>query len=120
MGGVGLPLLAKFRLIIDYPHNRLYAAPAEASARTSIEKDRIGLVLGKRGDLFAVAFVSPNSPAEAAGFKKGDLIATIDGKHINAWPLAAVVGFRMAKAGDTHVLTMVDGTVRQVKAVDFF
>lgn len=26
-GGVGLPLLAKFRLIIDYSNNRLYAIP---------------------------------------------------------------------------------------------
>jgi hypothetical protein len=119
-GGVGLPLLAKFRLIIDYPHNRLYAIPNSGTAMTSIEKDRIGLVLDKKATSFSVAFVSPNSPAEAAGFKKGDKISLIDGKPFEAWPTQAIIRFQMADAGTTHIFTMPDGTVRQIKAVDFF
>jgi hypothetical protein len=120
-GGVGLPLLAKFRLIIDYSNNRLYAIPDAAASKTPIEKDRIGLVLDKKdSNGFSVAFVSPNSPAQAAGFKKGDKIALIDGKPFNAWPSQAIIKFQMANAGTTHVFTMGDGTMRQVKAVDFF
>jgi hypothetical protein len=120
-GGVGLPLLAKFRLIIDYPHNRLYAIPNSGTAMTSIEKDRIGLVLDKKvTNGFSVAFVSPNSPAEAAGFKKGDKISLIDGKPFEAWPTQAIIKFQMADAGTTHIFTMADGTERQIKAVDFF
>jgi hypothetical protein len=120
-GGVGLPLLAKFRLIIDYPNSRLYAIPNSGTAMTSIEKDRIGLVLDKKvTNGFSVAFVSPNSPAEAAGFKKGDKISLIDGKPFGAWPTQAIIKFQMADAGTTHTFTMADGTERQIKAVDFF
>jgi hypothetical protein len=120
-GGVGLPLLAKFRLIIDYPHSRLYAIPNSGTTMTSIEKDRIGLVLDKKvANGFSVAFVSPNSPAEAAGFKKGDKINLIDGKPFEAWPTQAIIRFQMADAGTIHIFIMADGTERHIKAVDFF
>jgi membrane-associated protease RseP (regulator of RpoE activity) len=119
-GGVGLPLLAKFRLIIDYSHNRLYAIP-DAAAKTPIAKDRIGLVLDKKvTNGFSAAFVSPNSPAEAAGFKKGDRIALIDGKPYDAWPTPTIIAFQMADPGTIHTFIMADGTVRRVKAADFF
>jgi hypothetical protein len=124
VGGVGLPLLANFRLIIDYPHNRLFAIPNPVAVKTAIAKDRVGLVLARtpQGDAgaFGVAFVSPGSPADAAGFKKGDNIALIDGKPFKAWPPAAVIGFRMADAGAIHVFTMPDGATRKVQAADFF
>jgi hypothetical protein len=120
-GGVGLPLLARFRLIIDYPHNRLYAIPDNAAVKKSIEKDRIGLVLDRKStDNFAVAFVAPNSPAEAAGFQKAEKIALIDGKPLASWPPEAIIAFQMAEAGTVHTFKMFDGTVRQVKAEDFF
>jgi len=119
-GGVGLPLLARFRLIIDYTHNRIYAVPNIAAVRTPIEKDRIGLVLGKKDNDFWVAFVAPNSPAESAGFKKGDRIALVDGKPYSAWPRRAIIKFQMADAGAVHAFTMADGSERQLKAVDFF
>jgi PDZ domain len=120
IGGIGLPLLEKFRLVVDYPHNRLYAIPNDAAVKKSIAKDRIGLILGIKGSDFVVAFVAPKSPAEAAGFKKGDAIALIDGKAANAWPVTELIAFQMADAGTVHVLTMSDGSVRKVTAADFF
>jgi hypothetical protein len=120
-GGVGLPLLAKFRLIIDYSHNRLYAIPNAEATKTAIPKDRIGLVLDKKDTSgFSVAFVAPHSPAETAGFKKGDKIALIDGRPFHAWPTRAIIAFQMADAGTTHTFAMPDGTTRHIKAADFF
>lgn len=119
-GGVGLPLLSHFRLIIDYSRNRIYAIPNVRAAKAPITRDRIGLVLAKKDSDFGVAFVAPNSPAEAAGFKKGDKIALIDGKPFDAWARLAILEFHMADAGTSHAFTMPDGTVRHVKAVDFF
>jgi hypothetical protein len=119
-GGVGLPLLSHFRLIIDYSHNRIYAIPDVRAAQAPITKDRIGLVLAKKDSDFGVAFVAPNSPAAAAGFKKGDKIALIDGKPFDAWARLAILEFHMADAGTSHAFTMPDGTVRHIKAVDFF
>jgi hypothetical protein len=117
-GGVGLPLLGAFRLVIDYPHNRIYAVPGDAKPSAPIPKDRIGLVLSKVDN--QVMFVAPNSPAEAAGFKKGDRIAQIDGKPYEAVPPAEIIGFQMTEPGTTHVFTMTDGSARQVVAADFF
>jgi hypothetical protein len=119
-GGVGLPLLEKFRLVIDYSHNRLYAIPNDAALKTPIAKDRIGLILGIKGSLFVVAFVAPKSPAEAAGLKKGDEIALIDGKTVNAWRVQELIGFQMTDTGITHVFTMANGTALHVTAADFF
>jgi len=79
------------------------------------------MVLDKNStDAFTVALVSPNSPAERAGFKKGEKIALIDGKPIAAWPVEQIMAFQMAEAGTAHRLNMLDGTVRQITAVDFF
>lgn len=94
-GGVGLPLLCKFRLVVDYSHNRLYAIPDDAAIKNPLEKDRIGLVLDKKSvDTFTVAFVAPNSPAEVAGFKKGEKITRIDGKPLTSWPPQAIIAFQ--------------------------
>jgi len=120
-GGVGLPLLVGFRLIIDYSHNRLYAIPDDVTTKKPIQKDRIDMVLDKNAtDAFTVAFVSPNSPAERADFKKREKIALIDGKPLAAWPVEQIIEFQMAEAGTAHTLKMLDGTVRQITAVDFF
>lgn len=122
-GGVGLPLLSKFHLIVDYPHDRLYAMPDSTAIAAPIPKDRIGMVLSRTANTngaFSVAFVAPNSPAAAAGFVKGDAIASIDGKPFSAWPMAAILGFPMADPGTTHTFAMADGSVRRVTAADFF
>jgi hypothetical protein len=119
-GGVGLPLLSRFRLIIDYPHHRLYAIPNADAAKAPIAKDRIGLVLGKKNSNFVAAFVAPDGPASAAGFRKGDEIALIDGKPFAAWSRLAITEFTLADAGTRHSFTLLDGTVRQVEATDFF
>jgi predicted metalloprotease with PDZ domain len=78
--GVGLALLSHFGPIIDYSHNRLLAIPNVGAANAPFIKDRLGLVVTRQGDKLAVAFVSPGSPAEAAGFKKGDGIVALNGK----------------------------------------
>ena len=80
----------------------------------------MGLTLSKKDPDFVVAFVSPSSPAEAAGFKNGEKISLIDGKPFAAWPRREIIKFQMADAGTTHTFTMPEGTVRNVKAVDFF
>jgi hypothetical protein len=119
-GGVGLPLLEKFRLIVDYSHSRIYAIPNAAAIAAPIAKDRIGLILGVKGNNFIVIFVAPRSPAALAGFKKGDEIAAIDGKAHDAWTIPAIVALSMTAAGTTYSFAMPDGSVRRVTAADFF
>ena len=113
-GGIGLPLLEKFHLVIDYSHDRLSAQPYRDAS--PIAKDRLGLALRVKDDRLVVAFVSPNSPAALAGFKNGEGVSLIDGKPLPQWPIAEIVGLSMTAPGTTHVFTML-GTVT---AADYF
>jgi membrane-associated protease RseP (regulator of RpoE activity) len=119
-GGVGLPLLARFHLVFDYPHNRLFATPNPDAGTTPIDRDRIGLTFTSRSTDFTVAFVAPKSPAAEAGFQAGDRMTLIDGKPFDAWALADLVALQLAAPGVKHSFTLADGTVREVTARDFF
>ena len=45
LGNIGLPLLARFRLLIDYSHDRLFAVPLAGASMVSFRKDRLGLAM---------------------------------------------------------------------------
>jgi predicted metalloprotease with PDZ domain len=119
-GNIGLELLARFRLIVDYPHDRLYAVPNAKAESVPFIKDRLGLYLSKQGTTFVVDFVSPESPAQAAGFKVGERIAMIAQKSAQIWSQAKLTNLRSAPKGTTMVFTMENGSTRQVKAIDYF
>ena len=119
-GDIGLPILARFRLIIDYSHDRLYAMPYAEAARTPFPKDRLGLTLNKQDAGFAVRFVAPNSPAQTAGFKIGDEVELIDGNSIQAWNETALTDLKYGRTGTNLAFTMKSGSVRQVKLADYF
>ena len=120
IGGVGLPLLSHFHLIIDYRNNRLFAIPNPGAPKPFFIKDRLGLVVAREGDKLRVTFVAPTSPAEAAGFKKDDMIAAVNGKSVAAEPELKILTLRFADPGTRFRLTMTDGQVRLIQARDFF
>jgi hypothetical protein len=119
-GDIGLPVLTRFRLVIDYPHDRLYALPYADAAQTPLPKDRLGLALKKDDAAFTVQFVAPNSPSQAAGFKVGDKIAKIDDKQPTAWSEVSIVDLKYGAIGSSVGFMMQDGDVRQVKLADYF
>jgi hypothetical protein len=98
---------AKHQLLDGHPTSARLSVPF---TETVVTMDQV----------FGVAFVSPNSPAEAAGFKKGELIKLIDGRPIEAWSPQEIARFPIAEPGTSHRLVMEDGTERQVVAQDFF
>jgi hypothetical protein len=119
-GDVGLPILVRFHLIIDYPDNRLYAIPYPAMWRKPFPKDRLGLTLNKQDFGFAVRFVAPHSPAESAGFKVGDRITLVGGKPAGDWTETALTDLRYRPAGSSLAFTMEGGIVKHVKLADYF
>lgn len=119
-GDIGLPVLTRFRLVIDYPHDRLYAVPYADAAQVPLPKDRLGLVLKKDDATFTVQFVAPDSPSQVAGFKVGDKITKIDGKQSTAWTEASIVDLKYGVDGSSLAFTMQDGNVRHVKLADYF
>ena len=120
VGNIGMPILARFRLVIDYSHDRLYATPYADAASRPFARDRLGLFLNRKDAAFDVQFVSPGSSAETAGFRTGDQVTLIDGKPARAWSDAALASLRFAPAGTRHVFTMRDGSVRRVRMAEFF
>jgi hypothetical protein len=119
-GGVGLPLLSHFHLIIDYPNNRLFAVANPGAPKPPFIKDRLGLVAVREADKLRVTFVAPGSPAETAGFKKDEMIAALDGETVAAQSDLNILTLRFANPGTRFRFTMTDGQVRQIQATDFF
>lgn len=119
-GNIGLALLARFHLIVDYPHRRLYAAPYKAMEGVPFAKDRLGLYVRHQDNRLVVEFVAPGSPAQSAGFKTGERIIAIDQKPAEAWTPAELTQLRFTPGGNRVDFTMEHGGIRQVKAKDYF
>jgi len=77
---VGMQLFRQFKLTLDLGNDRLWlqrnGKPAEFA------RDRSGLFTLLEGDHFNVLHVSPGSPADKAGLKKGDRLVAIAGEHV--------------------------------------
>lgn len=111
---VGMPILSRFRLMIDFGGDRLFLQPGPDMARP-LARDRSGLNTIVRDGKRVVRFVAPGSPAEAGGWKAGDVIVDIDGGGIdpeNHWGEAA--------AGSTVTLTLEGGERRALTLADYF
>lgn len=119
-GNIGMPILSRFHLITDFPHQRVWVVPYADTATAPFSKDRLGVSLNKDGKAFVVEYVSPGGPAEAAGLKAGDRIALIDRKSPEAWPDAALRALRYRPAGTAVVLTMASGRTRRIKLAGFY
>ena len=85
-GIIGTEILQRFVPTVDLPHKVLCLSPL--SVNRSFKKRKSGLSLQSDPTDFSKLFVSsvdPNSPAERAGFAKGDIVLSIDGK--SKWTL---------------------------------
>ena len=120
VGNIGLSILARFRLIVDYPDDRLYAAPYEGAAFLPFDKDRLGMSLKKVADHIEVEFVSPGSPAQAVGFKIGDMISRLGDKPATEWTEAMLATVRYGRAGEVLIVTLTDNVERKVVLTNFF
>ncbi|HEX8232077.1 MAG TPA: aspartyl protease family protein [Caulobacteraceae bacterium] len=120
-GNIGLSVMSRFRLITDYPRDRLYAIPYPDAAKRPFRKDRTGLRFVQEGAGLKVTYVSPGSPAEKAGWKAGEVIAAIDAQPVTT----AYVGSELSRwfageAGRKVALRMVDGSARTLVLADYF
>ncbi|HLI65092.1 MAG TPA: aspartyl protease family protein [Caulobacteraceae bacterium] len=78
-GRLGVGVLNRFRVTVDWPHDLLYLTPNPGAA-APFAKDRLGLALAPMGRDVIITVVEPNSPAAAAGLKVGDKIVSINGR----------------------------------------
>jgi predicted aspartyl protease len=119
---VGLQLLSRFRLVIDFAGDRMWMTPYADAASRPFRRNRTGLSLTPQapGQL-VVDHVAAGSPAATGGWKKGDLIAALDGRSIPPDYMASDASMWIyGAAGRTVTLTLADGTQRRLTLADYF
>lgn len=110
-GLIGAEILKRYRVFVDYPHNRLILEPGPHSD-APYEFDASGMFLvaeGKDLRTFKVFAVTPGSPAAEAGIQKGDMIEQVDGKPASALTLQQLRDL-MVHPGDSHALAIRHGS----------
>ena len=117
-GIIGIPILSRFRLMIDYPNDRLHLVPYADVESRAFPKNRTGLSFDPRSEGLEVAFVAEGSPAGRGGWRTGEVVAEVNGvavgtRHggrpprLDLLPAGTVVAFKMAD-GSTRTLTLSD------------
>ena len=108
-GDIGGGSLRRFRVIVDYPHDRLLMVAEPDVATAPFARDRLGLSLLEDGADFVVKLVSPGSPAALAGFKADERIALIDGKPPTDWSLTRRNALTEGPVGTAVTITLEGG-----------
>jgi predicted aspartyl protease len=118
---VGLQVLSRFRLTVDFAGDRLWLAPYADAKTRPFRKNRAGLTLAPEGGRLVVDHVARGSPAERGGWAKGDAITAIDGKPAPSGFAGVEASFFVYGAPGTRVsLTLADGSTRKLTLADYY
>ena len=85
-------ILEKFKIILDYGHNRIILEPNSQFAEP-IEYSRSGLSLVGLGEdykTFQIQAIADNSPASESGLKAGDILIAINGHPAAEYTLSGI------------------------------
>ena len=91
-GNIGMGILKRFNLIIDYPDSALYLKP-QINFNTPFEHDMSGLEYYKAGDALdrvVISRVEPGSAADEIGLEKDDEILEINLKPVTKMTLGEI------------------------------
>ena len=107
-GNVGYELLKRFRLVIDYPHQRMLLRP-NVNFRDAFEHDMSGLDLlavGPEYRRFLVLRVMPDSPAAAGGIEINEELLSINFLPVSAFSLTQLSQLLRSQDGRTLLLLL--------------
>jgi hypothetical protein len=110
-GTIGESTYRRYHVFLDYARNRVIFEPTAEAGKPFPERRTYGLtVLASGADLhtYPVTAVRPGSPAEQAGFKKGDVIAGFDGKPATEFTLGQL-RIWLGKEGEHHEVEVARG-----------
>jgi hypothetical protein len=112
---LGLPVLQRFRLYLDFGGRRMWLGAPNSARNEPFLRDRTGLEADIDGDTLKVAHVAKASPAEAGGWRIGDVITHIDDEP------AAIANLSLslsAHSGQRVEFTLSDGKKRTLVLAD--
>jgi hypothetical protein len=89
VGNIGEPILSRFKIFLDYGHDRIIFEPA-ATLGDPFDPAFCGFVLEAEGAdyrTFRVSEVMDDSPATESGLRVNDVITAIDDRPASEWTL---------------------------------
>jgi len=115
IGNIGNSFLRNFIFFLDYDRQRVILERGDDFGKL-FPRPKSGLQFHYNADNdVEVVFVSPNTPAHEAGFKKGDIIRTINGIGVEFYDgIIALRKLMREEAGTTYAI----GIVRDGKRLD--
>ena len=118
---VGIEILSRFHLTIDYAGDRIWMTPYADAATRPFRKNRAGLALVPEGAGLVVEFVAAGSPAERAGWKRGDRVTALDGRPIAPdYAVSDASLWIFGPAGRTVVLSDGQGRPKKLTLADYY
>lgn len=118
-GNMGAGILSRFRCVFDYSTNRLILEPGRDWQR-AFDRDRLGISILATIHGVEVIHVASGSPAAAAGWKAGDRVASINGKHLGDDANQTWREIAWGTPGTTVVVRGPDGRVSEMVLADFY
>ena len=117
-GNLGMPLLSRFHLVIDFPNEQVLFG-GSADTATPFEANTTGLTLKLAEGSAEILHVATGSPAEEAGLKVGDVITHVrDAATGNPVPFAS--GWGRGPVGREFQLTLSDGRSVTLKSANYY
>ena len=115
----GIGLLKPFKVTMDLGHNRLFLE--RMAKQPAWLRDRAGMRTELHGDHLLAIFVSPQSPAAAAGIKAGDRITSVNGQPVDEkFYRTAMSDWSQRAAGEEAQLTLSNGSRVSVTLRDYY
>ena len=115
----GIQLFKPFHLTLDLGHDRLWLKPT--GNEPVFTKDRAGMFVMLEDDHFNVLHVTPGSPAEKAGLKKGDKLVAIGGEKVGPdFYSSKAAGWTREDVGTQVAVTKADGQTVTVTLANYY
>jgi hypothetical protein len=99
---LGLGFLSRFVVTFDFPNDTLYLQKGKRFGQPYCH-DRSGLHILRKDGETVVDSLDKGSPAEAAGFKAGDLLVQVDGARAEETSMFQLRGLLATEAKDLRV-----------------
>ncbi len=116
-GMLGLAVLQRFRVILDFSHDKLWLVPSTQQVGAPFWREHLGIVAAQDDVGVRIMHIYPNSPAASAGLRPGDMIVRINGDPANSSNLSAAAN----SPTGTHVrIALDDGVEHDIALADFY